>query len=165
MRNVIAAVLLVLVLVAGASVGYAAGISAEHATTTTVSVTVTSRTNTAPTTETNVTCTTSGPTDGVVLRVVANNGSWTGVSVKGEAVGYCNDQKQVTVLGPSTTNSSGWVSFLEYGLPGIYYLDVNETAWIYDLSIVTQPTTTTIAVLNLSTGNVTTHFCEFNVCR
>jgi hypothetical protein len=99
-----------------------------------------------------------------VLRVVANNGSWEGVQVNGEAVGYCNNQKQVTILGPATTNSTGWVSFLEYGLPGVYYLNVNEsTFWTYKLSIVTQPLTTTYVVLNLSTGNVTTHFCYFDL--
>lgn len=98
-----------------------------------------------------------------MLRVVANNGSWEGLKVSGEAVGYCGIQGQVTILGPATTNSTGWVSFIEYGLTGIYYLNVNETFWIYNLSIVTRPFTTTYVILNLSTGNVTTHFCEYNL--
>jgi len=158
--------------------GFVVGISQEHTTTiqsvvtTTISTTVVTSIQvtttiqlTTPSTTVQATCTTSGPTLGVVLRVVANNGSWAGVPVTGEAVGYCDGQKEVTNLGPSLTNSSGWVSFLEGGLNGIYYLHVNESAWVYDLSIPAQPTTVTYAVLNLSTGNVTTRFCEFNACR
>jgi hypothetical protein len=143
------------VLVVGAVTGYVAGISEGRV------GTVQSNTTTSKSTQT--TCTTTGPTNGVVLRVVASNGSWEGVKVSGEAVGYCNNQRQVTILGPSTTNLTGWVSFLEYGLAGIYYLNVNESSfWTYRLSIVTQPVSTTYVILNLSTGNVTTHFCEFN---
>jgi len=170
MKNWLAAVLLALVLAVGTGAGYVAGNSKERTmtvmitttttTTTSISTAVTSRTNT-----TSSTCTDSGPTDGVVLRVVANNGSWEGVKISGEAVGYCNGQEEVTMLGPATTNSTGWVSFLEYGLPGIYYLSVNETAVVYSVSIVTVPTTTTVATLNLPTGSITTEFCEFNICH
>lgn len=70
-------------------------------------------TNNMPFTSTKVSCTSSGPTNGVVLRVVANNGSWEGLKVSGEAVGYCGSARYV--------------------------------------------------ILNLSTGNVTTHFCEYNL--
>jgi len=151
MKNGIAAAMLVLVLVVGTGAGYLVGVSEVR--TATVQTGTTSQT-------TQTTCTTSGPTNGVELRVVANNGSWEGVTVTGEAVGYCNNYRQVVTLGPIKTNSTGWVSFLEYGLGGIYYLHVNESIyWTYDLSIVTQPLTTTYAILNLSTGNVTTHFC------
>jgi hypothetical protein len=151
MNNGIAAAMVILVLVAGAGAGYLVGVSGER--------TVTVQTNTTNT-ATQTTCTTLGPTNGVALRVIANNGSWAGVKVTGEAVGYCNNFREVVTLGPVKTNATGWVSFLEYGLSGIYYLHVNESVyWTYDLSIVTQPLTTTYAILNLSTGNVTTHFC------
>jgi hypothetical protein len=151
LRNEVVAGVLVLALIVGAGAGYLAGISEGR--------TATVRTSTANTSPTQATCTVTAPTYGVKLRVVANNGSWEGVRVGGEAVGYCNDQKQVTMLGPVTTNSSGWASLREYGLSGITYLDVNDRDWVYNLSIVTQPTATTYVTLDLSSGNVTTHFC------
>jgi hypothetical protein len=160
MKNGIAAVLLAVVLIAGAGGGYYAGLSQGR------TMTVQSSTSSSASTSTSVTCADSGPTNGVELRVVANNGSWAGVSVDGETVGGCNNQKIVTTLGPARTNSTGWVVFLEGGLPGLYYVSVHaDPSYIFNMTIPAQPTTTTVVVLNLSTGNVTTQFCEFNVCR
>jgi LytS/YehU family sensor histidine kinase len=156
LRNGVVVALLAIGLVVGAGIGYVAGTSQKQPV----------LGNTTAVSSTHATCTTSGPTNGVALMVVANNGSWEGVKVSGEAVGYCNDQRQVTTLGPATTNATGWVIFEDDGLPGIYFLNVTESAfWTYRISVVTEPTTTTYVVLNLTTGNVTTRFCEFNVCQ
>ncbi len=115
------------------------------------------------------TCPITGPTIGVVLRVLANNGSGLapipvqGVQVSGQDVGYCNDVEQVIAIKPTTTNSSGWVSLL-YGGLGIYYLDIHYNLHLpYTLSVVTQPTAVTYVTFNISTGNVTTHFCYYNL--
>ncbi len=114
-------------------------------------------------------CVNYGPTIGVALQVVANNGSGRppipvkGAQVSGQDVGYCNDVKQVIAIHPTTTNSSGWVSLL-YGGFGIYYLNINYGPTLdYSLSVVTEPTAITYAVFNISTGNVTTHFCYYEV--
>ncbi len=159
MKNGIAVVLLALVLLVGVGGGYYAGFSEGR--TATFQLGPSSSTSTS----TSVTCTDSGPTDGVELRVVANNGSWAGVTVNGETTGGCENQKIVTTLGPAITNASGWVAFLEYGWPGLYFVSVRaDPSYIFNMTIPTMPTTTTIAILNLSTGNVTTQFCEFNRC-
>jgi hypothetical protein len=64
-------------------------------------------------------------------------------------------------LGPVATNSSGWVSLLDGG-NGLYYLNVTYGQdLIYSLSIVTQPLSITFVVFNASTGNMTTHICEY----
>jgi len=160
MKNGIAVVLLALVLLLGAGGGYYAGFSEGRTTT------VQSSTSSSTSTSTSVNCTDSGPTDGIELRVVANNGSWAGVRVEGETIGGCNNQKIVTTLGPANTNSTGWVAFLEYGWPGLYYVSVHaDPSYIFNMTIPAMPTTTTVAILNLSTGNLTTQFCEFNACR
>ena len=166
--RVAASVVLIAFLLTAASIGYLLGTSGTRTetvqTTSVVTHTVIIETSGIQATQVSTTCVTSGPTNGVVLRVVANNGSWAGVEVTGESVGFCNNQKQIVTLGPATTNSTGWVSFLEGGLSGIYYLDVNETFWTYRLSIVTRPLATTVAVLDLTSGNVTTRFCYFGNC-
>jgi hypothetical protein len=161
MKTGVVAVLLALVLIVAAGGGYLAGFSEGR------TVTVQSTTSSSASTSTSVTCTDLGPTDGVELRVVANNGSWAGVSVVGETVGgSCDNQKVITTLGPASTNSTGWVAFLEYGWPGLYYVSVHaDPSYIFNMTIPAVPTTTTIVTLNLSTGNVTTQFCEFNACR
>ena len=116
-----------------------------------------------------ISCTSSGPTDGVELQVVAINhagpgtgtGPIAGLVVNGEDVWYCNDQKQVTVLGPVATNSSGWVSLLDGG-NGLYYLNVTYDQYlVYSLSVVTNPLSITFVVFNASTGNMTTHICAY----
>jgi hypothetical protein len=86
--------------------------------------------------------------------------------VNGETIGGCENQKIVTTLGPSSTNSTGWVAFIENGWPGLYYVIVHaDPSYIFNMTIPTQPTTTTVVTLNLSTGNITTQFCEYNVYR
>ena len=77
MKNGIAVVLLALVLLVGVGGGSYAGFSEGR--TATFQLGPSSSTSTS----TSVTCTDSGPTDGVELRVVANNGSWAGVTVNG----------------------------------------------------------------------------------
>ncbi len=160
MKNGLAAVLLALVLIAGAGGGYDLGFSQGH------TATVQSSTSGSTTTSTQATCTDSGPTNGAELRVVANNGSWTGVRVDGETVGGCENQEIITTIGPAYTNSTGWVALLEYGWPGLYYVSIHaDPSYIFNMTVPAQPTSTTVVILNLSTGNVTTHFCEFNICR
>ena len=109
-----------------------------------------------------ISCISYGPTEGVMLQVVAQNmGPVPGLVVNGEDVSYCNNQRQVIVIGPTITNSSGWVSLLDGG-NAIYYLNVTFSQYlVYSLSIVTQPTSVTCAVFNASTGNLTTHFYEY----
>ena len=116
-----------------------------------------------------ISCTVLGPSAGVELQVVAMNsagpgtgtGPVAGLVVNGEDVWYCNNQRQVTMLGPVITNSSGWVSLLDGG-NGIYYLNVTYSQYlVYSLSIVTQPTSVTCAVFDASTGDLTSHFYEY----
>ncbi len=89
MKNGIAVVLLALVLLVGVGGGYYAGFSEGR--TATFQLGPSSSTSTS----TSVTCTDSGPTDGVELRVVANNGSRAGVTVNGSlsVVGSWNGGK------------------------------------------------------------------------
>jgi hypothetical protein len=110
---------------------------------------------------------------GVMIHVLANNYTGNGVSVipvvgakvSGQAVGYCNNVLQPSTLQPTTTNSSGWASLLD-GQFGLYNLQVAYApTLVFNLSIVTNPLSVTYVTFNISTGNMTTHFCEFNVCR
>lgn len=128
---------------------------------------------TSPATVTTTSCTVSGPTEGVVIHVLANNYTGNGVTVipvvgakvSGQAIGYCNNVLQPATLQPTTTNSSGWASLLD-GQFGLYDLQVAYVpTLVFNLSIVTMPTSVTYVTFNISTGNMTTHFCEFNVCR
>jgi hypothetical protein len=115
-------------------------------------------------------CTSSGPAIGVLLRVVeVNNTGITpvavpGARISGEDVWHCNNTRQVITFSPATTNSSGWVN-LAYGGNEIYYVNVTYpgTTIAYSLSIPTEPISQTLAVFNISTGNLTTHFCEYNL--
>ncbi len=141
--------------------------------TTTDTLTTTSTVVATPVSVTTTSCTVSGPTLGVVIQVLANNYMGTGVSVipvvgakvTGQAVGYCNDVLQPSTLQPTTTNSSGWASLLD-GQFGLYNLEVAYApTLVFNLSIVTNPLSVTYVTFNISTGNMTTHFCEFDVCR
>ena len=153
MRNAVVAVLTILLVVVSVGAGYYLG----------------AKSNQSGRLITTTTCTILGPTIGVVLRIIENNGSSNpsipvqGARVSGQDLGYCNDVEQVIAIKPATTNSSGWVSLL-YGGFGIYYLNVYYNPYLsYNLSVVTQPTAVTYAIFNISTGNVTTHFCYYEV--
>jgi len=141
--------------------------------TTTDTLTTTSTVVATPVSVTTTSCAVSGPTMGVVIHVLANNYTGNGVSVipvvgakvSGQAVGYCNNALQQSTLQPTTTNSSGWASLLD-GQFGLYNLQVAYAlTLVFNLSIVTMPTSVTYVTFNISTGNMTTHFCEFSDCR
>jgi len=161
LKTGVIAALLVIAIVVSAGVGYLFGLS--------VSGSQTNKNSTIQTTSTSTTCTISGETMGVWLRVVEStypNGSVvpvSGVNVNGQWVLYCNDQRQTTKFEPSQTNASGW-DILSYGGGGFYYVNISYpySPLTIILSIQTRPVTATYATFNLSTGNVTTHFCEFN---
>jgi len=164
LRNAIVAVLAVLLVVVGVGAGYFIGAKTNQP-----SAVIPTTLGTKTLTGGNYQCVVTGPTIGVVLRVVENNGSGNttipvqSARVSGQDIGYCNDVEQVIAIKPTTTNSSGWVSLL-YGGFGIYYLDIYYNPYLsYNLSVVTQPTAITYAVFNISTGNVTTHFCYYEV--
>lgn len=118
---------------------------------------------------TQVSCSISGETIGVVVQVLAIDYSShsavpvAGVSVSGQDVYYCNDNKQVSEINPSSTNSSGWVSLFDGG-GGMYYLNIRypDSKLVYNLSVPVQPVTLTYVSFNVSTGNVTTRFCAYN---
>jgi hypothetical protein len=114
-------------------------------------------------------CISSGPTEGVVLRLVANGNTGiipvAGAAVSGEDLWYCNDSPQITHFNSTLTNSSGWASLL-FGGNGIYYLNVTypNSNLVFTLSVMTQPSSVTYMIFNASTGNVTTYVCEFDHC-
>ena len=117
-------------------------------------------------------CAVSGPTIGVMLRVLEDASHPTpvvGAQITGQNVGWCDDAQQVSVLQPVTTNSSGWASLLDGGF-GIYDLSINYSyldsgASItdhYSLSVSTQPLTVSCTVFNITSGNVTTTLSEYS---
>ena len=154
--------LLVVAILAGAGAGYLLGMNASG-TQTSKSTTITS-TNTPAST----TCTTTAQAIGVRLRVVQSTYPnetvvpVSGAIVNGAWVIYCNDKRLPTAFGPSYTNTTGWVGLL-YGGGGYYYVNVSfpYSPLVVPFSIPTEPGATTYATVNLSTGNVTTHFCGF----
>ena len=163
MRNEVISVLLIAAIIAGAGVGYFVGVNS-----------VTSVTSSkGQTSVTTTSCTVSGPTNGVVIRVV-EGGLYgptipiVGALVNGEADGYCNDALQTLTLQSAATNSSGWASLLDEGF-GVYNLNISyevgnpQLTENYHLSVPMQPLTTTYVVFNTTTGNVTTHYCEYNL--
>lgn len=117
-------------------------------------------------------CAVSGPTIGVMLRVLEDARNPTplaGAQITGQSVGWCNDAQQASLLQPTTTNSSGWASLLDGGF-GIYDLSINYSyldngANItdhYSLSISTQPMTVSCTVFNITSGNMTTTLSEYS---
>jgi hypothetical protein len=107
-------------------------------------------------------CSITGEPFGIVLRVISDSGSpIPGVEVAGESVAYCNGQQQTNQLPSSTTNSSGWVSFLE-GYPGNYQLTLSYLGQRYDVTVPTTPTDATYATYAIPSGNPTTSFCFAN---
>ncbi len=117
----------------------------------------------------NETCNSTGPTMGVVVRVLEGTQPpvpVAGARVSGHSVGYCNGEVQTLGLPQVITNSSGWATLLDGGT-GTYYLNVvsgsNDSTSGFDLSVPTQPTSVTYVIFNSSTGNVTTHFCYLNL--
>ncbi|MGH2640005.1 MAG: hypothetical protein ACRDF4_12115 [Rhabdochlamydiaceae bacterium] len=125
-----------------------------------------------PSTTDTTSCAISGPTMGVVIRILDGGLVDTaypivGAIVSGNATGYCNNALQTQVLQPALTNSSGWATLLDGGF-GIYNLRVsyivdNNLTETYYLSISMQPTTVSYVIFNVTTGNVTTHNCEYNL--
>ena len=157
MRDVLVAVLLVAAVTAGAIGGYYVG--ANSASGPEAQTSVVTRTS----------CTVSGPTNGVVIRVVGGPSFViAGATVGGEADGYCNSVLQTQTLQPAVTNSSGWASLIDGGF-GTYNLEIGyvvgspSVAENYHVSIPMRPLTTTYVVFDVSTGNVTTHYCEYNL--
>ncbi len=171
---VVASAIIIAALVLSTSMFAATGTTTTTETlTTTATVTATSIVATVPGSVATTSCTVSGPTLGVVIHVLANNYTGNGVSVipvvgakvSGQAVGYCNDVLQPSTLQPTTTNSTGWASLLD-GQFGLYDLEVAYAPTpVFNLSVVTNPLSVTYVTFNISTGNMTTCFCEFNVCR
>ena len=155
MRNEAIASLLVIAILAGAGAGYFIGVNIA---------TNSASSSNVPTTF----CTVSGPTDGVVIRIVEGGLSGptvpvVGADVSGEAAGYCNDALQTQALQQEVTNSSGWATLLDGGF-GVYNLNISyevgspQVTETYHLSISMQPLTTAYVVYDTTTGNVTTHF-------
>src|SRR2546422_1161227 len=159
LKNGVVAVVLVIAMTGSAGAGFLVGSN--------VFGNITVGNPTAKTTKT--TCHITGVTLGVRVRIVAidySNNSTVPVSnasVTGQNVVYCNDERQVTTFRPTKTNSSGWVG-LSYGGVGIYYVNITypNSNLTYSLSIPARPVTATYVVFNISSGNVTTHFCAFN---
>ena len=119
MKNEVIAVLLVIAVIAGGGAGYFVGVNSVTSVTSSI----------GQTTITTTSCTVSGPTNGVVIRVVEGglNGPTTpieGARVDGEADGYCNDALQTQTLQSAVTNSSGWASLLDEGF-GVYNLNIS----------------------------------------
>jgi len=87
-----------------------------------------------------------------------------GARISGRAITYCNGVQQLFPIRPETTNSSGWAVLLDGGL-GIYFLTVvfPNSIMSVNLSIPTQPTAVTYAVFQSPSGNLTTHFCYYNM--
>ena len=156
MKNGTIATLLVIAILAGAGVGYFVGATSVTSSTSKTSVTTTS-------------CTVLGPTNGVVIRVVGGPSYFiAGATVSGEADGYCNSVLQTQVLQPTETNSSGLASLIEggfgtYNLNISYVVDNPPVTENYHISVPMQPLTTTYVLFDTSTGNVTTHYCEYNL--
>lgn len=170
-QSILVAVVLIETVILGAAIITALDTTGAATTTTTVTDTIFVKSGSTTTIRT-TSCGISGPTTGVVLQIIAYNHTssgvstvpWVGTSVSGEAVGYCNDALQTSILPPTTTNSTGWASLLDGGF-GLYDLNVTYGAppITFNLSIVTDPLSVTVAVFNISTGNMTTHFCEYNL--
>jgi hypothetical protein len=171
----VAALIIVTAIFAASSYGTTITKTLPGSTTTLITTVTVLSTDVAtfPGSVTTTSCVVSGPTMGVVIHVLANNYTGNGVSVipvvgakvSGQAVGYCNNVLQQSTLQATTTNSSGWASLLD-GQFGLYNLQVAYIpTLVFNLSIVTMPTSVTYVTFNISTGNMTTHFCEFNVCR
>jgi hypothetical protein len=158
MRNGIVASLLVVALLAGAGSGYLIGVNGAP---------ITSTKSSSATTQTS--CTISGETIGVALRVVEMDYSSHSLvpvadaAISGGYVFYCLAFRQVTPLTPTTTNSSGQVDVFQGGA-GIYYLNVTDpqTNYVFHLSVPTRPVTATYVTLDIASGNVTTRFCAYN---
>lgn len=134
------------------------GSTATQTSTVTIIVNQSSRTTLETTS-----CAVSGPTIGVMLRVLEDASHPTpvaGAQITGQMVGWCNDAQQVSLLQPETTNSSGWASLLDGGF-GIYDLSINYSSDHYSLSIATLPMTLTCVVYNTTSGNVTTTLSEY----
>lgn len=181
MAIVVAAVVIAAAILATSTYGTTVTKTTSEVTTTTETTTQTVLSTTIATSTTSIattSCTIMGPTIGVVIRVIAYNYSTSptstipvvGAHVSGQSVGYCNDALQTSTLQPTTTNSSGWASLLD-GQFGLYNLVISYSPSLtynfsptlsFNMSIVTQPTTVTYVILNISTGNMTTHFCEYN---
>lgn len=163
-HSLVVAIIALLIIFAGAA-GYLAGFYTPRTTATNVnSSSSSSRVQTS--TNTTVSCTISGPTEGVVIQVLENSGSTValvaGAQVGGKNMWYCNNQPQITYFNSTATNSTGWASLL-YGGGGLYYVSIaaNSNNYAYNLTIPTQPTSITYAAFNISSGNITTHYCEF----
>lgn len=156
MRNEVIATLLVVAIIASAGVGYLIGVNRTP---------VTSSMSTSTTTQTS--CIITGESIGVALRVVrmdyANNSliSVADAAVSGGYVYYCNNGREATPFAATMTNSSGQVDAF-YGGGGIYYLNVTDpqTNYVFHLSIPARPVTATYVILDITSGNVTTRFCE-----
>lgn len=156
MKNGAIVSLLVVALLAGAGVGYLIGVSRTP---------VTSSRSTSATTQTS--CIITGESIGVALQVVRmdySNDSLIPVAdaaVSGGYVYYCYNEREATPFAPTMTNSSGQVDVF-YGGGGIYYLNVTDpqTNYVFHLSIPARPVSATYVTLDITSGNVTTRFCE-----
>jgi len=167
LKNQIFALFMVVLVFASAGAGYLVGSVRSPSSFTSLS----SASATVTTSSTITSCTILAPTMGVELRVMVVNSTTSGVSVpqkgariSGQAITYCNSVQQVYPIRPETTNSSGWAVLLDGGL-GIYFLTVvfPNSVISVNLSIPTQPTGVTYAVFQSPSGNLTTHFCYYNI--
>ena len=113
------------------------------------------------TNKTTIRCTISATPNGIVMQLVTNSGApASGVLITGQAVAYCNNQKQVNQLQSSTTNSSRWAVMLD-GFAGTYNIKFDYSGQSYSIAVPTQPTATTLAVYSISSWNLTTKFCYY----
>jgi len=159
MKNGAIASLLVVAILASAGAGYLTGYASERAVTeiaTETSYLVTTTTMTSFQTQTNTTCTTSGPAWGVLVQVVTDSGEpISGVVMKGASIYYCaGGQPQVTDLGPSTTNLTGWVSFTPES-SGDYNLFFSRNGTSYELIVPTAPLSVTYVAFHVPSGIMT----------
>jgi hypothetical protein len=159
MRNGLAAALLLVAILAGAGAGYFFGASG-----------ISGGSKPSTPNQPQTICQITGEAIGVALHVVASNYSDSstvpvaGAAVTGEGVLYCGGERQVNPFGSVSTNSTGWVDLFHDG-GGVYYLNVTYPGSVlsYSLSVPVPPVTATYVTFNISTGNMTTHFCEYDL--
>lgn len=94
----------------------------------------------------------------VRLRIVNDTGSpMPSIVVNGFVVDKCNGILEVFPLSSQTTNSSGWVSWA--GIATYYHLWFKAYTWDFNITIPTQPYTTSIATYVVPDGNLSIGYC------
>jgi len=121
-------------------------------------------------TSSSVNCTLSSSTYGVIILVVQNNFSSgssavrpvAGAIITGNNAYDCGNERIVNKLSRVVTNSSGSASLLDGGI-GLYYLNIYDGgSFNYTISIPTRLVSVTFVTYNITTGNVTSVFCNYD---